>query len=415
MRIAVLGAGLTGVLSALELSESGHHVDLYDRADLPMTGASLNCEGKIHHGYVYALDQTLETARTMIRGAACFRELTARWVGDHFFEEHSSSPFTYAVPADSMLSVEQVRHHFASLSEYVEELDPLGGAPRERPAGWRQLDGRELSSMFDPTQVQAAFGTQEQAVDTEALAIALRAAVRQASRLTPRMRSEVLSLERTRSSIQVHGKAESSPFVESYDAVVNALWEQRLFIDATLGLDAGRPVMHRFKVGLFTRAPDIVQSLPSVTLILGSYGDTVGFRDNAYVSWYPAGLVHQECALRPSITTAVIDDDRRREIITRTIDNLQRLMPERAACLRDEPGLWILKGGFITAWGDSGIERRDSELHQRHAIGVHSSDNYHSIDTGKLTMAPLLAHTVTRRINAGVDRSPTSLLCRSRS
>jgi hypothetical protein len=49
--------------------------------------------------------------------------------------------------------------------------------------------------------------------------------------------------------------------------------------------------------------------------------------------------------------------------------------------------------GVIFSWGESHIDVDDpgSELHQRHAIGVHAHDGYFSIDTGKFTCAPLFA------------------------
>lgn len=50
MRVAVLGAGLTGASVALELAAAGVAVDLYDRAATTLAGASRSCEGKIHLG-----------------------------------------------------------------------------------------------------------------------------------------------------------------------------------------------------------------------------------------------------------------------------------------------------------------------------------------------------------------------------
>ena len=46
--------------------------------------------------------------------------------------------------------------------------------------------------------------------------------------------------------------------------------------------------------------------------------------------------------------------------------------------------------GVIFAWGATDISDRDSELHRRDA-GVESIDGYHSVNTGKLTTAPLFA------------------------
>jgi len=54
--------------------------------------------------------------------------------------------------------------------------------------------------------------------------------------------------------------------------------------------------------------------------------------------------------------------------------------------------------GTVVAWGDRDIDRPDSELHERHDIGVHEHDGYFSIDTGKLTCAPYFAQQLAARL-----------------
>jgi hypothetical protein len=47
--------------------------------------------------------------------------------------------------------------------------------------------------------------------------------------------------------------------------------------------------------------------------------------------------------------------------------------------------------GIIAAWGTTDIDDPRSALHERHEIGVHDHDGWFSVDTGKLTTAPLFA------------------------
>ena len=54
--------------------------------------------------------------------------------------------------------------------------------------------------------------------------------------------------------------------------------------------------------------------------------------------------------------------------------------------------------GIIFAWGSSDITDPDSELHERHSIGIVSKGNYHSINTGKYTVAPMLAFEAAQRV-----------------
>jgi hypothetical protein len=57
-----------------------------------------------------------------------------------------------------------------------------------------------------------------------------------------------------------------------------------------------------------------------------------------------------------------------------------------------------VKGGVIVAWGETDIYDPKSELHRRYEIGVTSDRQFHSVDPGKLTMAPYFAQMCADRI-----------------
>jgi hypothetical protein len=59
-----------------------------------------------------------------------------------------------------------------------------------------------------------------------------------------------------------------------------------------------------------------------------------------------------------------------------------------------------VKGGAIVAWGKTDIYDPASELHRRFEIGVTSEGRFHSIDPGKLTMAPYFAEICAKRISS---------------
>jgi hypothetical protein len=75
-------------------------------------------------------------------------------------------------------------------------------------------------------------------------------------------------------------------------------------------------------------------------------------------------------------------------IARETLLALDRLVPGIASSDVRE-----VDAGVIFSWGQPhvDVDARESELHQRHAVGVHAHDGYFSIDTGKFTCAPLFA------------------------
>lgn len=405
MRIAVLGAGLSGSLAALELSEAGCDVDLYDRCAAPVKGASLHNEGKIHLGFVYAKDRSRTTARTMIRGALAFRPLLSRWIDSATLDSAVSDPFIYALHRDSMIDEASVINHFEDVESIYSELTRRGNgryiAPCDQPL-WRRRPAHRHDDLFDRELVTASFDTAERSIDTEVIAAAVGRALRSSRTLHLSMGTEILAVEKKDGDeYTVRCRRDGVVNTAAYDVVINALWQNRLAIDRTLGLAVDRPVMHRYKVGLFSRRSESVPDCPTVTFLVGSFGDSVAYPERTYINWYSSGLIKEESGLRPSAPR--LDERCRSRIITESVDAMTRLIPGAAESLCHGPGgePWTVRGGFISAWGRSGIDDPDSELHTRYAIGVSTYGNYHSIDTGKYTTAPLFAHEACSRVLRG--------------
>lgn len=405
MRVGVLGAGLSGVLVALQMADAGHDVTLIDRKPTPLAGASGASEGKIHLGYVYAVDRSGRTARAMAAAAAKFRQLIERWIGRDTFDAALSSPFLYAVPRNSLISTNAVRHHFKAVSEMIRESCIDGAHPECRP-DWRELAEREYGSTFDPQHVMAVFATEERAIMPDRVNARLLSALRAQPRIVQMLGHHVESVSREGMRITVSGHGVAGPFRQRFDVVANALWEHRLRVDAMLAPPPQRPVVHRFKYGLWTDSARLSEAIPSVTFLVGAFGDCVSFSSAAYASWYPVALASQEVALSPSTQAFELTADARMRLIAGTLDPLATLMPAAAPALSVDRVAWNPRGGFITAWGHTGIEDVQSELHERYQVGVHSDRNWHSIDTGKLTMAPMFAAKACARMLASHGAGP---------
>ena len=81
-----------------------------------------------------------------------------------------------------------------------------------------------------------------------------------------------------------------------------------------------------------------------------------------------------------------------------TLEALAKIVPSLSELdARNLPELCV-KGGVIVAWGETDIYDPTSELHTRYDIGVHSTGKFHSINPGKLTMAPYFAEICAERV-----------------
>jgi len=145
-----------------------------------------------------------------------------------------------------------------------------------------------------------------------------------------------------------------------------------------------------------------VTSIPSITVVLGPFGDMVDYGDGSFfVSWYPTCMTNSSADLSPPAWPNVLDDLHASQIVAQTFG----AMSEIVSALGDAIGRATeieVRGGTITAWGSTDIDDPASELHNRYDIGVNSHGCYYSVDTGKLTMAPHFAELCAERIMANI-------------
>ena len=402
--VAVLGGGLQGACVALELAARGIKVALYEKRAACVTGASAQNEGKIHLGFLFARDLSLRSAKAMTRGALSFGPLLRRLLGDALDGIALSSPFQYVVHASSMLEADAVQLYLEAVHRlHLDALAVSGGDyfGQDLRAPPRRLT-RDSAPLYDPASVQAVFQTYEIAIDSEQLAEAMRRRLASDPNINVLAGARVAAVARVDAGLSVSFADADGSRAARYRHVVNALWEDRLTIDATLGLVPERPWSFRAKrylrVSGIAGAPDV----PSATIVLGRFGDVVNYRNGTlHLSWYPAGLeaFNTEVSPPPFLDPSPA---RASELRRETVAALSRVMPLigdlDARAIRQAE----VKGGIVFAWGDTDIDDFESGLHERYAIGPQASGSYHSVDTGKLTMAPFFAKMVADRIGSAL-------------
>ncbi|WMS43883.1 FAD-dependent oxidoreductase [Acuticoccus sp. MNP-M23] len=400
--VFIVGAGLLGCLTALELAARGARVVLADRGPGVFAGASAAGEGKIHLGYVFARDAPDRTARLMLDGAFAFAAIVGRHVGTEAFARHLSAPFVYRVLPGSLSSPQELAAFYGKVDAMIAErlaapgVSYLGGAARFEPV--RRLADDPACGADGPAL--AAFATTERAVDPAFLRAAIGAAVAADERIETVFGCTVTGFARTAGGGTIPMTANGP--LGRFDRVVNAAWDQRLKLDATLGHVTRRPVLHRRKVGMVVRVPADRPAVESATLVLGAFGDVVNYGGGRlYLSWYPSGCIARTDAIAPP-------DDWRQPLGAREEECLFEDAATRLGAI--VPGLTaVLAGaeaptltpGVITSWGAGDVDQRETELHHRFEIGPQMLEpGYFSVDTGKLTMAPLFASRTAAMVMA---------------
>src|SRR5687768_1435269 len=348
---AVLGAGIMGCATALWLARRGDRVTLFDAADRPFAGASRWNEGKIHLGYLYAADPSLETARRLLPGGLAFKGLTEELIGCRIDEAIAHTDDTFVIHRDSVTSADAAAHYFdavaALTTAHADANRYLVPVDASRP---RRLTSAELDANYDTARIVAGFRVPERSVSTCWVADRFVDAIGNEPGIEQRMRTRITSVRRstdaTDAPLFVETPAESEgPF----DTVVNALWEGRLAIDATVDLPLPTDWSHRFRLSAFLRTSRSVD-LPSTVIATGPFGDVKNYNGrDLYLSWYPSGLVKEGTDVHPPALSALNDGDRTR-IVGEIVDRLGEFVPSVKAlqgCLEDVR----LEGGWVYAAG----------------------------------------------------------------
>jgi glycine/D-amino acid oxidase-like deaminating enzyme len=397
-RVAVVGAGIQGCCIALELALRGVEVEVFERQEAPMLGASRQCEGKLHLGFVFAADRTLGTARLMARGAGTFLPALRRWIDGGADTLAVSEPFHYAVHRDSLYSPEDLAARYGRIRTLIEETIPFDAHPGEQdPTLVERIDA---SDAFGP-DVSAVFRTSEIAVHPDHLADAIIDAVDASARITLRTGMRVVAVDRDAGRLQVAEGNDEPSWTPAYDHVVNCAWDGRLALDATAGMLPTEPWCFRMKYFARVRLPAGEPPPPNTTIVLGPFGDVVDLGEgDLYVSWYPAGRRGWSGDVQPPPWPTEPGPVERTEILAGMVAGLEGTLPRVADILRRNDETASVRGGVIYALGETDVDDRNSVLHERRRVGPRTHGRYHTVDTGKRTLAPLFALELADRIHA---------------
>jgi glycine/D-amino acid oxidase-like deaminating enzyme len=402
MRVGVLGGGLQGCCVALALAERGAKAILFDRNEALLSRTAVANEGKIHLGYMYAGDPTLSTARTMMQGALAFAPFFERYLGIPLDALATSEPAAYVVHRDSQHRPQGVEAYIGAVHGLLLEAATgrerayFGGDVRAPPRRWSPS---ERDGKFNAEHALAAFDTVELAVNPIELAAAVRGGIAAHPGIETRLRHNVIAADDDGELIRVTSEGPGGLSHQRFDHVVNALWDGRLALDETRGLRPGRPWLHRLKYGVSFTRPKGVTNPPSATFVCGPFGEVVSYRDGlTYLTWYPECLKGISSEISPPDWATYPSEPLRSSILEGTLTAMSHIVPSLAELQPEALPDACVKGGVIVAWGDTDIYDPESELHRRYEIGVTSAGRFHSVDPGKLTMAPLFAEICAERI-----------------
>ena len=236
-RIAVLGAGLSGCCAALKLAQEGFHVNVFDRNPLPIHAASLHNEGKLHLGYVYAMDEDFETPQRMIEGSLRFLPILNSLTGVQIEPFVRSTDFFYAIPHDTMMPFENILSHFERVDLGIKsftEAHSKSVFPQKIPSS--NLVPNPESFEFNMRTLSGLIASKEFAVDPVQVSNIVSAAMFSNSNITFNGGSEITNVSKKGEEFRVTYLNEGIEEHKNFDACINSLWEERIKFDNCIGV-----------------------------------------------------------------------------------------------------------------------------------------------------------------------------------
>ncbi|UVK57574.1 FAD-dependent oxidoreductase (plasmid) [Mesorhizobium sp. AR02] len=399
--MAILGAGIMGVSLAVMMARRGYSVSLFDKEHEPLACASRWNEGKIHLGYLYGADPSLLTARHLLSGGLCFGRLVSELIGSDLESHTTFSDDIYLVHRDSIVGAEALGTIFERLDVLLHShADAAHYLVDVSAARSKRLSKGELANITGSEQVVAGFQVPERSVNTRWIADRLCEVVKGEPNISLRMAAKILSAQPTDGITGQWRVAIEGEKTESFDIVVNCLWEGRLAVDRTAGLEPVPGWSHRHRLCLFGRTRQPVD-VPCAVVALGPFGDIKNYDGRSfYLSWYPSGLFLESGEL--SIETPIaLDATAQQCFIDDVRAKLTELVPNVSSMFNDAEELEV-RGGFVFAQGRGSLSDPKATIHRRNQFGVNRLGGYISVDTGKYSTAPWLANSLARQM-CGVE------------
>ena len=388
---------MLGLCTALELVRRGSRVTLIEGAHEIMQGASRWNEGKIHLGYLYAADPSLSTAKRLIPGGLAFAELVGRHIGQPLDAFATEDDDVFLVHRRSVVEAESFASYAARVAGLVRDA-----MSRDRASEYltdvcdgrvHRLTGAQLAEATCSSQVVAGFRVPERSVSTVPIADLLCRAVRAEPRIELRVGAWVEGVTRRADGrMDLTMRSGADAVYRGFDVVVNALWEGRPAVDASLGIMPPAPWSHRFRAGVFAHPER--SALRSAVLCTGPFGDVKRYADGrVYLSWYEAGLLAEGQAIEPPREAALLTPERAAGVKEHTLTALADYFPAVSELATGRCPLEV-RGGWVYAVGQGSLSDRASSLHQRDKFIVSMDRGYISVDTAKYSLAPWLAARV---------------------
>lgn len=261
-RISILDSGIMGSSLALFLARKDADVTLFDKAEKPFSAASRWNEGKIHLGYLYAADTSLDSAEHVMPGGLMFRPLVEELLGTSIEPAVTRQNDIYLCHRNSVVKPDAMENYMRQVTEKL-NANPNKShyLTKSLNAEVRRLSKNELEEVSGSPDIIAGFRVPEYSVETTWIADRFVEVIHAEKRIELQMKTKIESVIASNGDHEESWDIHTSKGIfPSCDYVINALWEGRMAIDQKVGLKTSSIWSNRFRQSLFIRTSEPVKT-----------------------------------------------------------------------------------------------------------------------------------------------------------
>lgn len=366
-KVAVVGGGLFGVMTALKLSEQGFQVAIFEKQSSVLLGASYINQNRLHMGYHYP--RSPETALAACIHQQEFQRLFPEAVVDDF--EHY-----YCVATEDS--------HVTG-KEFLEFCDRLS-LPYETVWPRNITLNREL--------IETCVWVPEKLYDANVLRESLRGMLDRESRIKLNVNTEILGINQFHDGFEIHYHGAGGVDRMQVDAVVNATYSN---INRLISMLGCAPRQYQFELCEIAVVKAPWKGRVGCGIMDGPFFGILPFGKSGSYLLYDVELsvLERNFGQSPAFCRDLAYYDQeiiRAERFRRYQQKASRFIKEMADCLH----LYSIYVPRVVLANRDSDDARPTEL-LRHSDGVWS------IFAGKISLAIPTAETIAREVEAYID------------
>lgn len=424
--IGVIGAGISGLLAALEAADAGKTVAVFERLPELYKGASGINPGRMGLGFHYA---DLETSIQYLEATVAFiRDSEEQGLDFRLGSStrlHGSKPLPtdhkqrkglYMVPtADSkpVMAPKELLLHYSRIADHYRDMcktDPRNKVFGEPEDFYELLDFDELQSMHGDKllgskhRIHAGIRTPEELMDVQGFSEHIVRRVTEHPKIQIMMNTEVSGLDYGQDGLSYVVNVKRGAMTVGYPVgqVLNASWADTDKLNETLGIpmeDKGRT--NRLKLLAKIKLPESLKDAPCMFFAIGPFCMFSNMQDGYGMLTYAPVTNHinsTDLALSQDAQRKMYEGLTKKEIEKfgkLIIDGVTEFIPAMKDATIDDVKAGVVK----TVGANADIHDPNSEIHKRRELGRRElAVGLQEISSMKLLYGPINAKNAMRFI-----------------